>query len=78
MSALEAHLVFEAVARPSGARPGRVAALRHEPLDDTVERDAVVEAAPRQGTEAVDGPRGLLGVELNLELASLLQFEGAV
>ena len=75
VSALEAHLVFEAVARPSGARPGRVAALRHEPLDDTVERDAVVEAAPRQGTEAVDGPRGLLGVELNLELASLLQFE---
>ncbi len=59
-------LVGEAVAGPSAAGAGRIAALNHESFDNPVEDDAVVEAIVSEKHKVVDGRRGIRGEQLCL------------
>ena len=63
-----AGLVLELVARPAGAGAGRVAPLQHEAVDDAVEDHAVVKPLAGEEDEVVDGLRGVLGEELDVDL----------
>src|SRR5215211_2352712 len=53
-------LILELVARATGARPLRAAALDHEVLDDAVEDEPVVVAVTRELQEVAHGLRGIL------------------
>src|SRR5690606_5338922 len=66
-----AGLVLEGIARAAGAGPPGTAALDHEVRNDPVEVQAVVEALPGQVHEAGDGHRGLVGEELDGDLATV-------
>ena len=58
-------LVLELVAGAAGAVPARAAALDHEVGDDTVERDAVVEALTCELREVLDRLGGVVVEELD-------------
>src|SRR3546814_3316501 len=64
-------LVLELVARAAGAGALRAASLDHEIRDHPVEAQAVVEAAPGQVDEADHGQGGLVGVQLDLDRATV-------
>src|SRR5690606_5680356 len=66
-----AGLVLELVARAAGARALGATALDHEIRDHAVEAEAVVEALAGQVHEAGHGQRGLVGVEFDLDLATV-------
>jgi hypothetical protein len=67
VAAVTLQFVSEAVSRPAGAGAGRVATLGHEPGDDTVEDDAVVEPFPGEEHEVVDRLGSLGGVEVDID-----------
>ncbi len=64
-------LVAEGVARAARARALGAAALDHEVGDHAVELQAVVEAAPRERDEVVDRLRGVLGKQVEHDVAAL-------
>src|SRR5690606_578650 len=66
-----AGLVLEPVARAAAARALGAAALDHEVRDHPVETEAVVEAAPGQVHEVGHGQGGLVGVQLDLDRATV-------
>ena len=57
--------------RAAAAGAGRVAALRHEAGDDTVEDDAVVEARIRQIGDARDMAGSEIGAQLDGDVAAV-------
>ena len=67
----------DCVAGAAAARACRVAALRHEVVEHAVKGNTVVEAAPRQGHEAVDVLRGQVRSQPDLDVA-LLRLEDRV
>ena len=72
------HLVVRRVARPAGARPGRVAALDHEARDDPVEERVVEEAALRERDERAGRVRRRLLVERDREVPAVRLEDEAV
>ena len=62
-------LVVELVARPAPARTGRIARLRHEARNHTVERHAIVPALLRQENEVVHRHRRFIGKQLDGNIA---------
>src|SRR5207245_9663040 len=59
--------------RAPGAGALRAAALHDETGDDAVERQAVVEALPRQRDEVLDGLRRVLREEFQADLVAVLE-----
>src|SRR5262249_31493362 len=62
-------LRLELLAGAAGAGAVGTAGLRHEPLDDTVKRDAIVEALAHQFLDACDMARGEVRPHQNHDLA---------
>ena len=63
-------LGLQLVARAAGAGAGRVAGLRHEPVDDAMERHPVIKAAPRQRLDLRDMVRREVGPHRDDDTAS--------
>ena len=62
-------LVLEVVSRAAGSRSLRAAGLCHEPLNDAVEHDAVVELFARQLLDVVDMTGRQIGAHLDDDFA---------
>ena len=60
-------LVVELVPGAAATRARGIARLHHKPLNDAVKRRAVIEALVGEEGEVVDGVRGVLRIELELD-----------
>ena len=62
--------------RSAAAGAGRIAALRHEPWNDTVELDPVIEAVAGKADDPLDMAGGNVGAEADDDITAGGQSEG--